>query len=113
MPELENLDFADDPLPTHGAADGQRMEWPKENTSMEEMLALAEAKKAELGASALAKPHEENSVPKLPWVGAVASSVNPAETAVRHEQRIGNPPQKRKDLVSGPEGGQKKKRKMP
>ncbi|KEP46462.1 hypothetical protein V565_197730, partial [Rhizoctonia solani 123E] len=66
MPELENLALADDPIPTHGAADGQRMEVPLPTLTTQQMLVLAAARRAEHGSATQAKPYEGDSVPMLP-----------------------------------------------
>ncbi|CUA76465.1 hypothetical protein RSOLAG22IIIB_12310 [Rhizoctonia solani] len=88
MPPLENMELADDPLPTHGAADGKRMEVPLPKISMADMLKAAAAMKAGKSSLDFAKPREDSHVPKLP---------------------LGQPPTKRKGLAdnSGGRGGKK------
>ncbi|GAB1528065.1 hypothetical protein RhiTH_011256 [Rhizoctonia solani] len=57
MPELKDIPLADDPLPTHGTSEGEHMTAIKNETSIDEMLAVVAAKKAALGGKANAKPY--------------------------------------------------------
>ncbi|KAG8690542.1 hypothetical protein FRC11_010854 [Ceratobasidium sp. 423] len=92
------------------------MELPQEHTTMEDMLAMAQAKKSQLGASVLAKPYEGSSVPKLPEPKAPpAPSSSPSVTpeADQDQTRIGNAGKKRKELARSSTVGRKKKRNTP